>query len=113
MGKIKLQIVAMSAIGYGGFYKALMSDFKIQLIIFTIIYTLLFLSSMFFLGLINRSSAEDSKIKYKFPLKVSFLMLGFIGSYIAGIQLEIFGFVPFIFLFFYAIGSLNKLKLIR
>ena len=113
MGKIKLQIVVMTAVGYGGFYKPLMSDLEMGLIILTIIYTLFFLSSMLFLNLINRSSSDNNKTRYMFSLKASFLMLGFIGGYISGVELKIFGFVPFIILFFYTIGSLGKHRLIR
>lgn len=112
MSKIRSVFIVMAIIGYIAFFKLLAVRLNIDLIILAAVYTLIFFSSLYILNLMNRAVSEEGRAKYIFPLLLSFVLFGVIGATISGIELRIYGFLPFVVLFFYSLRLLHKERII-
>ena len=112
MSKIRTVFIVMAVIGYIAFFKLLTVRLSINLIILAAVYTLIFFWLLYILNLINRSVFQEAKAKSVFPLLLSFGLFGVVGATISGIELKIYGFLPFVVLLFYALRLLHKEKII-
>lgn len=112
VSKIRYGLIVLAVIGYIAFFKLLAAYLSVELIIVAAVYTLIFISSLYILNLMTRAVFQEERAKYIFPFILSFGLFGVVGAAISGIELKIYGFIPFVVLFFYSLRLLHKERII-